>query len=58
MSIKAIVEAIEAGDTVTAEAELVNQLNVRREAIVEEGRQFILASIEESVNGAAEPDAE
>lgn len=58
MSIKAIVEAIEAGDTVTAEAELVNQLNVRREAIVEEGRQFVLASIEESVNGAAEPDAE
>ncbi|AFX93525.1 hypothetical protein G646_gp057 [Serratia phage phiMAM1] len=58
MSIKAIVEAIEAGDTVTAEAELVNQLNVRREAIVEEGRQFIMASIEESVNGAAEPDAQ
>ena len=58
MSIKAIVEAIEAGDTVTAEAELVNQLNVRREAIIGEGRQFVMASIEESVNGAAEPDAQ
>uniref|UniRef100_A0AAU8KWE0 Uncharacterized protein n=1 Tax=Serratia phage Kevin TaxID=3161161 RepID=A0AAU8KWE0_9CAUD len=54
MSIKEIVQAINAGDNVTAEAELVSELNVRRDAIVEEGRQYVLASIEEAVNGSPE----
>lgn len=52
MSVQAIVEAIVSGDKVTAESELVNELNTRRDAIVEEGRQFVLASIEEAVGGS------
>lgn len=51
MSIKNIVESLLHGDMVTAESELVNELNIRRDEIVEEGRQFIMASIEDSVNG-------
>lgn len=58
MSIKAIVEAINSGDNVTAESEFVNELNVRRDEIVEQGRQFVLSSIEDSINGPQDNGAE
>lgn len=54
MTVRTIIDAIVAGDTVTAEAELNAELSIRSEALIEEGRQFIAASVQDQVGGAQE----
>lgn len=54
MSIRNIVDAVLAGDTVAATAELTTEMNKRRDDLIEQGRQFIAANVQESATQTSE----
>lgn len=47
MSVRNIIDAVMAGDLTTATAELTAEMNTRRDDLIEQGRQFILANVQE-----------